>query len=105
MLTDKEDEQLERLQATALRYIFGFGIPYRELREKAARKTLRARRIDLCDKFANKCPLNDRIKHWFPLQAQARASRNPLKFKEEFARCDRLKNSPLFYMRRRLNDK
>ena len=105
MLTDKEDEQLERLQATALRYIFGFGIPYRELREMASLKTLRARRIELCDKFANKCLRSERFGHWFPLHEQTRVSRSRQKFKEEFARCDRLKNSPLYYMRRRLNGK
>ena len=32
-------------------------------------------------------------------------SRSSQKYKEEFARCDRLKNSPLYYMRRRLNGK
>ena len=52
MLTDQQDDQLERLQATALRYIYGFGPSYAKLREMAGLQTLRSRRVDLCDKFA-----------------------------------------------------
>ena len=107
MLTDREDEQLERLQATALRYVYGFGISYSNMREMAGIDTLRSRRIVLCDKFANKCVRSDRFSGWFPLHAPGRRSRHTekMKYAEEFARCDRLRNSPLFYMRRRLNGK
>ena len=105
MLTDREDEQLERLQSTALRYVYGYGLSYAEMREKSGLQTLRARRIELCDKFATKCIRSDRFRHWFPEHIPGRRSRQELKYKEEFARCDRLKNSPLFYMRRRMNGK
>ena len=105
MLTDQQDEQIERLQATALRYIYGFGPSYASLREMADIQTLRSRRIDLCDKFAHKAASNPRFASWFPAHKPARASRQSVAYKEEFARCDRLKNSPLFYMRRRLNGK
>ena len=105
MLTDKEDEQIERLQSTALRYIFGFGLSYKEMRERASLQTLRSRRIKLCDNFAAKCLKNPRFSSWFPAHKPARRSRKPLTYREEFARCDRLRNSPLFYMRRRLNGK
>ena len=54
MLTDKQDEQLERLQATALRYIYGFGVSYAKMREASGLDTLRERRIAACDKFAAK---------------------------------------------------
>lgn len=47
-LTDEQDQQLERLQAQALKSIFG----YKKMREKADLPTLRARRIELVDKFA-----------------------------------------------------
>ena len=105
MLTDKQDEQLERLQATALRYIYGYDLSYARMRELSGLKTLRQRRIEACDKFASACLASDRFKKWFPLNDQARRSRHTLQYKEEHARCDRLKNSTIFYLRRRLNGK
>ena len=104
MLTDKQDEELERLQSTALRYIYGYGISYRKMREDSGLMTLRQRRIDACDKFARSCAVSDRFSSWFPT-TNTRRSRHTLPYKETYARCDRLKNSPLFYMRRRLNGK
>ena len=105
MLTDKQDEDIERLQATALRYIYGYGIPYADMRRMADLKTLRQRRIEAADKFALGCVNSDRFRRWFPENISTRRSRHQLPYKEEYARCDRLKNSPIFYMRRRLNGK
>ena len=107
MLTDREDEQLERLQSTALRYIYGFGISYAKMRDLAGGlETLRSRRIALCDKFANKCVTSERFSKWFKPHVRRRASsRSQTQYEEKFARCERLRNSPLFYMRRRLNGK
>ena len=105
LLTDEQDEQLENAQVGALRAIFGYKISGRKMRQKAQLKTLRERRIEQCDKFATKCSVSDRFRHWFPLKDGRRSERNPEKYKEMYARCDRLKDSPLFYMRRRLNGK
>ena len=105
MLTDKQDEELERLQATALRYIYGYGLPYSRMREMSGLATLRQRRIEAADKFARSCLGSRRFSRWFPENPQTRRSRHTLHYKEELARCDRLKNSPLFYMRRRFNGK
>ena len=107
MLTDEQDELLDRCQAHALRCIYGIGPSYREMREMAGVPTLRQRRTELCDKFAQKLLKNPRFAHWFPLRRAARtsASRNPERYQEEYARCSRLVNSPVFYMRRRLNGK
>ena len=104
MLTDKQDEDIERLQATALRYIYGYGIPYAMMREMSGLTTLRQRRIEAADKFALNCARIERFSHWFP-KTTGRRSRNTLECREEYARCERLKNSPVFYMRRRLNKK
>ena len=53
-------------------------------------------------------PLSDRYSDWFPL-AGARRTRDGNMYrtgrKEDIARCDHLYNSPIFYMRRRLNGK
>ena len=105
MMTDREDEQMERLQATALRYVYGFGLSYAKMREMSGLDTLRSRRIALCDKFAAGCLKGERFRDWFPKHVPGRVSRQSLLYSEFFARCDRLKNSPLYFMRRRLNGK
>ena len=105
LLTDHQDQQVERLQKQALRIIYGPGIPYAKMRERAGVKTLRQRRIEMTDKFASKC-LGGRFPEWFPLRVPGRATRTGgERYLEEFARCDRLKNTPIFYMRRRMNGK
>ena len=105
-LTDEQDQLLEGAQAGALRAIFGPKISARKLRSMAGVCTLRERRVEHCDKFARKCLLNERFACWFPLKSGRQSERhNQEKYREDFARCDRLKNSPIFYMRRRLNNK
>ena len=55
--------------------------------------------------LARKCLENDRFKKWFP-RKDNRRGRQGDEFKEFLPwPIDRLKNSPLFYMRRRLNGK
>ena len=103
-LNDEQDEILERQQNHALKLIYGTGISAGKMREMAGIPTLRQRRIDLSDKFAAKALKNPRFAHWFPHKA-GRQTRTSMKYEECYARCDRLKNSPLFYMRRRLNGK
>ena len=41
MLTDAQDEELEKLQATALRHIYGYGISYAKVLEESSLDTLR----------------------------------------------------------------
>ena len=106
LLTDLQDQALERAQVGALRCIYGYGLSARKLREKAQLQTLRSRRIELTDKFARKCLQSERFKSWFPLKSGRVSARKPEEmYQEEFAKCDRLRNSPVFYMRRRLNGK
>ena len=105
MLTDLQDQLLERAQVGALRAILGYGLTATQLRQEASVTTLRERRIRLTDNFANKCLTSDKFKHWFPLSEGRRSGRNSEQYREFFAKSDRLKNSPLFYMRRRLNGK
>ena len=94
---------LERLQRQALKVVYGPGLSYTEMRNKAGISTLRGRRVELSDKFAAKCLDNDRFKGWFP--TMGRVGRKTEKYQEQFARCKRYYNSPLFFMRRRLNGK
>ena len=106
LLSDDLDEDLERLQDRALRCIYGTKISGRKMREKAGIETLRARRVAHCDNFAQKCLDNPRFRAWFPLR-RARATRVSAreKYMEFFARCERLRASPLYFFRRRLNGK
>ena len=104
MITDAQDEALECLQVLALRAIFRLRLYGRKLRGLANVTTLRDRRIAQVDKFAKKCAASDRFSDWFP-RNEAKRTRNSEEYFEEYARCDRLKNSPVFYMRRRLNGK
>ena len=68
--------------------------------------TLRQRRIAMTDKFAEAAVASPRFARWFPKRRAARAaSRVGDRYLETFARCDRLRNSPIHYMRRRLNGK
>ena len=107
MLTDAQDEAIERLQTHALKCIFSPKISGRRLRALSGLTTLRERRIQYCDKFAEKCVRNPRFEHWFSERklSLGRQTRSSQKYEEEFARCDRLYYSPVFYMRRRLNGK
>ena len=108
LLTDEQDGMLDQCQAHALRCIYGKGVSYQKMREMAGVKTLRQRRIDACDRFAAKCLKDPRFSGWFLHKGGTRASsRSGIaeKYEEKFARCDRLRNTPLFFMRRRLNGK
>ena len=105
MLTDAQDEDLDRCQAHALRCIYGMGVSYSEMRRRAGVTTLRQRRIEQCDKFAEQCLKSERFSGWFPLKTGRVSRRAGEKYSEHFARCERLKNTPLFFMRRRLNGK
>lgn len=105
MINDEQDQIIERLQCQALKNIYGYKTKYSDMRKMAGVTTHRQRRIDLCDKFANKSLASDRFSEWFPEQMGRRSGRNQERFMEFTARTDRLNNSPMFYMRRRLNGK
>ena len=104
LLTDLQDQTIERLQSQALKSIFGFGVSYSDMREMAGVPTLRARRIELVDKFIEKARCNPKYDRWFPKRT-GRQGRNREEYLEITARTDRLNNTPLFFFRRRLNGK
>ena len=107
-LTDGQDERLERLQDHALKCIYGTEKSARKLRGEAGLTTLRERREEIVHKFAHKCANDPAFDHWFPRNTARRSARNRREedqYLEETARCQRLKDSPLFYFRRILNGK
>ena len=103
-LTDDQDERLERLQDHALKCIFGSDLSARRLRGLAELTTLRDRREQIIKKFALKCANDPAFDRWFPRRV-GRATRKKDIYLEEQARCERLKNSPIYYFRRILNGK
>ena len=103
MITDEQDQCVEHLQSKALKCIYGPKIPYPTMRDMAQVTMLKQRWIEACDKFAEKCLASKWCSKWFPLQSSGhvdiRATTSE-KYEEEYARCDRLKNTPIFYFRR-----
>ena len=54
----------------------------------------------------DRCANGDRFSDWFPkvtARRSMRRGREGGEYREDYARCKRLYDSPLFYMRRRLN--
>ena len=104
-LTQTQANALERLQSQALKAIYGYEYSYRSLLQTTGLETLQERRDRRSDKFAAKCLTNPRYRDWFPLNpVPSRAVRQRNRYQEHFARTKRLYNSPLYYMRRRLNN-
>ena len=102
MLTKEMSEALEHTQSQALKIIFGFNNSYREVLEKSGLQRLDERRRSSILRFAEKAQAG-RYSHWFPKNT-ARKTRKTTVYKEEYARTERMKNSPIFFMRRMLNE-
>ena len=89
MLSDDVSEEIEKLQRSVLKTIFGFKTSYACALEKSGLCTLDERRRKLCLKFALDSEKNPRYKHWFPAHDRyAYNVRQKSKFKEEFALRD-----------------
>ena len=66
LLTAEPSKELERLQATALKIIWGFKHSYPQLLEMSRTDPLHERRLKLIDKFLVKTVQNDRFRNeWF----------------------------------------
>ena len=78
--------------------IYGPYVSYATMRQWADVTTLRERRVQMCDKFAKKCMGHKTFFAWFPLIPSNKTQRNSEMCLEEYARCDRLRNSPIFFM-------
>ena len=67
--------------------------------------TLKDRREQLCLNFALKCIKNPKTRHMFPENEKVHKmlTRNPEKFKVEYANTSRFRNSAIIYMQNWLN--
>ena len=104
MLTQGDDEMLERLQGRVLKTIFGYHTSYREALEKSGLQSLKERRNLSLKKFTEKTVANPRFDDWFPThRPYAYEIRQKKSYEEFHANTDRLFKSPLYAMRRHLN--
>jgi hypothetical protein len=102
-LTLEQCKKLEQLQIQALKCIYGFGKTGKEMLECSGLETLEERRKQAFLKFAKKTAEGN-YSGWFPKREGGRALRNGNVYLEEYSRCDRLYNSPIYAMRRALNE-
>ena len=104
MLTQEMSNELENIHKRACKIIFGWNSKYSDLVEQGRIVRLSERRHSLILNFAKKSEANPRFTNWFPKKSYEDLNlRRTKTFEEVYARTERLKNSPLFYMRRALN--
>jgi len=104
-MTQTDANRLERLQQRALKGIFGYDkIGQAKRNELAGIPSLADRREVLIRQFAQKSAENPNYSPWFPERDGINLSRHNNPYKMEFARGNRLQNSPIFVMRAILND-
>ena len=103
MITRYDSNRLENIQKKCLRSIYGYGTKYEDLLDLANLETLEERRTKAVTKFAQKALKNEQFSHWFPLNTN-RSGRHGKIYEEKFAKSDRLYRSPLYTMRRILNE-
>ena len=84
-----------------------FRSSYEQLLSKANIERLSERRMNACAAFAAKLEQSERFNYLFPQNVYPENManlRNVKRYKEEFARTRRLFNSPLYNMRRIMNE-
>ena len=103
MLTQEQEEDLEKVQTRALKNIYGHVYSRRQLYQMSGIETLKERRDRACLKFAQKLANNPRFACWLPRKRAGSRQQQTEEYVEYPARTDRRKNSPLFHFRRLLN--
>ena len=105
-LTKTQVMDLERIQSNILKTIFGFENSYRTCLYKAKVPTLALRRKIMFLKFAKRVTCNPMFaEKWLRKEmSNGYNLRSTNEIVERQARCDRLRNSPIFRIRRLLNE-
>ena len=105
-LSEKNCSDLERVQKSAVKIIMGQHYKsYEDSLLELGMESLKIRREKLSLKFARKCVANEKTKHMFPLKKKRHQmkTRDQEIYKVQYAKTERLKNSPIIYMQRLLN--
>ena len=104
MLCAALSDELESMQRSAMRIIFGYRTHYNVALESAGIRSLKERREEAFSKFARKTESNEVFRRWFPHRATVQYDLRRIQRLEEFtANTERLYKSPLYAMRRLLN--
>ena len=104
LLTETQKAGLERLQAVALKVIFGWTVSYATALEGSNTETLEERRNGLVKRFADKCVVSDRFSQWFKKNRNIPyGTRNREKYYLKTGRTTRYQKNPIYYMTRYLN--
>ena len=106
MLNKTLTAMIESFQYQALKVIFGYNVKKEDLLEKSGLSTLEERRGGLFKNFCLKIHSTPRFRSQWLKERQfvGHDLRNQMIIEENFARTERLFKSPLFSMRRLLND-
>ena len=107
-LTQENSEDLERVQKAAVKLILGKNYEnYEDALIQADLESLKARREELCKKFAKKCVSSDnmRVKSLFPekIKVHTMATRDEEHYQVKHANTGRLMKSAVPFMQRLLN--
>ena len=105
MLTLEMLDEIEGIQKRASKLIFGWNTHYDEIIESGKMELLDNGREKLTVNFARKTAKQERFTDWFEEKKYNGLNlRHEKKYEEKFARTERLKKSPLYHMRRKLNE-
>jgi exonuclease III len=103
-LTKENEQDLERVQKSALRVILGKNyVDYKHAMKTLKIQTLKKRREELCLSFAKKCTVHKKFTKMFPKRRHIRNSRKSEKYKVIHARTERFQRSAIIYMQNLLN--
>ena len=98
-----QSNRLENVQKQCLKTMYGYDKTYEQLLQCSGLESLKDRRNKLFQNFAQKIVKNPNYADLFPLNNSIQNTRRPKVYREIFAKTDRLYNSPLYAMRRFLN--
>ena len=105
MLTTTQSKEIERLQAIALKTIWGWDKSYSSCLSISGLNRLSARREIALRNFALKASQNERYRVWFPENEESRYRlRRMERYNISLARHERLWKAPIYAMRRILNE-
>ena len=103
-ITKEQSDLLERLQSQTLKQIYEYQTSYEECLRLSGQERLDERRNKLVIKFTKKVCADLRWEDWFPLHEEySHDLRRKLVYREEFSSKERLRISPVFAMRRIIN--
>ena len=108
LISNDMAEKLEGMQRQAMRIIYGWDGNIRDKMENKGIESLQDRREEMVLKFALKNEKNQKYgQKWFKKSEETnREARSTTrkKYQEQFCRTDRLKNNPINYMTKKLNE-